>query len=170
MPRNGCPAPRALKLLEYCCWGLGLALVLTWLASTLLAEFGHRWALAAFEESRAGVAVAAMPASGDALLQPGGLELDLSAIAKGFGVDHVAAIVGAGEPQHPHLAIGRSHFQEHGVIGPLEGIGRQLLQIHVAHQSLQVFQGRLGSSSNGLKLVPSRCQGSGRPASSASVG
>lgn len=27
----------------------------------------------------------------DALLQPGGLELDLSAIAKGFGVDHVAA-------------------------------------------------------------------------------
>ncbi|AWH28372.1 FAD:protein FMN transferase [Stenotrophomonas sp. YAU14A_MKIMI4_1] len=28
---------------------------------------------------------------GDALLQPGGLELDLSAIAKGFGVDHVAA-------------------------------------------------------------------------------
>lgn len=26
----------------------------------------------------------------DALLQPGGLELDLSAIAKGFGVDHVA--------------------------------------------------------------------------------
>ena len=28
---------------------------------------------------------------GDALLQPGGLELDLSAIAKGFGVDQVAA-------------------------------------------------------------------------------
>ncbi|MEG0186772.1 MAG: FAD:protein FMN transferase, partial [Stenotrophomonas sp.] len=27
---------------------------------------------------------------GNALLQPGGLELDLSAIAKGFGVDHVA--------------------------------------------------------------------------------
>jgi sortase A len=71
MPRHGCPTPRALKLLESCCWGLGLALVLTWLASTLLAEFGHRWALAAFEESRAGVAVAAMPASGDALLQPG---------------------------------------------------------------------------------------------------
>jgi sortase A len=71
MPRHGRPTPLVLKLLESCCRGLGLALVLTWLASTLLAEFGHRWALAAFEESRAGVAVAAMPASGDALLQPG---------------------------------------------------------------------------------------------------
>jgi sortase A len=70
MPRHGRPTPLVLKLLESCCRGLGLALVLTWLASTLLAEFGHRWALAAFEQSRPGVALAAMPASGDAPLQP----------------------------------------------------------------------------------------------------
>jgi len=71
MPRHGRPTPQAQGRLESCCWGLGLALVLTWLASTLLAEFGHRWALAAFEQSRPGVALAAPPAPGEPLQQPG---------------------------------------------------------------------------------------------------
>lgn len=71
MPRQGRPTPQALRRLESCCWGLGLALVLTWLATTLWAEFGHRWALAAFEQSRPGVALAAPPASSELLQQPG---------------------------------------------------------------------------------------------------
>jgi sortase A len=71
MPRHGRPTPQAPGWLESCCRGLGLALVLTWLASTLLAEFGHRWALATFEQARSGVALAAPPASGGSLQQSG---------------------------------------------------------------------------------------------------
>jgi hypothetical protein len=56
MLRPGRPTPQALKLFENCCWGLGLALVLTHLASTLSAQYGSRSALEAFEESRAGAA------------------------------------------------------------------------------------------------------------------
>ncbi len=64
MLRPGRPTPKALKLLEYCCWGLGAGLLITYLASTLWAQYGYRSALIAFEASRAGVAVAA-PLDGD---------------------------------------------------------------------------------------------------------
>lgn len=63
MPRHGWPTSQALRRLEFCCWGLGLALVIIWLVSTLWAGFGYRWALAAFEQSRPGVALAATPDS-----------------------------------------------------------------------------------------------------------
>jgi len=71
MPGRGRPTLQAPGRLESCCWVLGFALVLTWLASTLLAEFGHRWALAAFEQSRPGVALAALPVSAEPLQQSG---------------------------------------------------------------------------------------------------
>ena len=64
MLRPGRPTPQALKLLEYCCWGLGAGLLITYLASTLSAQYGSRSALIAFEASRAGIAVAA-PLGGD---------------------------------------------------------------------------------------------------------
>jgi len=64
MLRPGRPTPQALKLIEYCCWGLGSGLLLTYLASTLFAQYGYRSALIAFEASRAGVAMAA-PLGGD---------------------------------------------------------------------------------------------------------
>lgn len=64
MLRPGRPTPQALKLLEYCCWGLGTGLLITYLASTLWAQYGSRSALIAFEASRAGIAVAA-PLDGD---------------------------------------------------------------------------------------------------------
>jgi len=73
MLRPGRPTPQALKLFEYCCWALGLALVLTHLASTLSAQYGYRSALEAFEESRAGAAPAA-PWSADDSLPRAGLE------------------------------------------------------------------------------------------------
>jgi sortase A len=73
MLRPGRPTPQALKLFEYCCWGLGLALILTHLASTLSAQYGYRSALEAFEESRAGaVPVASWPA--DDSLRHAGLD------------------------------------------------------------------------------------------------
>ncbi len=61
MPNRGRPTSRALGPLESCCWGLGLVLVLIWLASTVWAEVGGRLALAAFEQSRGGVALASPP-------------------------------------------------------------------------------------------------------------
>lgn len=64
MLRPGRPTPQALKLLEYCFWGLGTGLLITYLASTLWAQYGSRSALIAFEASRAGIAVAA-PLDGD---------------------------------------------------------------------------------------------------------
>lgn len=67
MPRNGWPTPGALRRFESCCWGLGLALILTWLASTLWGAIGYRSALAAFEQSRPGVALAAPLASDEPL-------------------------------------------------------------------------------------------------------
>jgi len=51
----------------------------------------------------------------DALLQPGGLELDLSAIAKGFGVDHVAAWLRAQDIGAALIEVG----------GELAGFGRK---------------------------------------------
>ena len=61
MPNRDQTSPRALARLESCCGGLGLFLVLLWLAATLWSEVGHRSALAAFDQSRIGVALAAPP-------------------------------------------------------------------------------------------------------------
>ena len=61
MRRRGQPTSTALRWLESCCWGFGLVLVLVWLAGTLWGEFGYRAALAAFDHSRIGVALAAPP-------------------------------------------------------------------------------------------------------------
>lgn len=71
MLRPGRPTPQALKLFEYCCWGLGLAFVLTHLASTLSAQYGSRSALEAFEESRAGAAQGAPRSADDSLPHAG---------------------------------------------------------------------------------------------------
>lgn len=73
MLRPGRPTPQALKLLEYCCRGLGAGLLIAYFLSTLWAEFGYRSALVAFEASRLGVAVAA-PLSGEDALPHAGLD------------------------------------------------------------------------------------------------
>jgi|MudIll2142460700_1097286.scaffolds.fasta_scaffold403141_1 sortase A len=73
MLRPGRPTPQALKLLEYCCWGLGAGLLIAYLASTLWAQYGYRSALVAFEASRFGAAVAS-PLSGDDALPHAGLD------------------------------------------------------------------------------------------------
>jgi sortase A len=73
MLRPGRPTPQALKLLEYCCRGLGAGLLIAYLLSTLWAEYGYRSALVAFEASRLGVAVAA-PLSGEEALLHAGLD------------------------------------------------------------------------------------------------
>lgn len=64
MRRRGQPTSSALRRLESCCRGLGLVLALTWLASTLWSQSAYWLALDAFEQSRAGVALAAPPESG----------------------------------------------------------------------------------------------------------
>jgi sortase A len=74
MLRQGRPTPQALKLLEYCCWGLGLGFVLVHLASTLSAQYGYRSALEAFEESRAGIVPAAPGTAADDSLPHAGLD------------------------------------------------------------------------------------------------
>jgi len=71
MLRLGRPTPQALKLLEYCCWGLGSGLLITYLAATLWAQYGSQSALIAFEASRAGIAMAAPLGGNDPLVQPG---------------------------------------------------------------------------------------------------
>jgi hypothetical protein len=71
MLRLGWPTPLALRRLESCCRGLGLALVLIWLAATLWAEVGYRSALAAFDQSPAGVALAGTTGPEEPLTRPG---------------------------------------------------------------------------------------------------
>jgi sortase A len=73
MPRRAPPASRALRRLESCCWGFGLVLVLAWLAGAMWAQSGYRMALAAFEQARPGVALAAQP-DFDEAPGPAGLE------------------------------------------------------------------------------------------------
>jgi sortase A len=65
MLRPNRPTPHALKLLEYCCWGLGVGFVLVHLAWTLSAQYGYRSALDAFEESRASVVPASTGTAND---------------------------------------------------------------------------------------------------------
>jgi len=71
MLRPGRPTPQALKLLEYCCRGLGAGLLIAYFLSTLWAQYGYQSALIAFEASRLGVAVAAPLSGEDALLHAG---------------------------------------------------------------------------------------------------